>query len=106
MDAKMLEKDRYGAVTPAELAMCSDRHLKVLQILSRERAGRLLDIGCGDGGFSSLLGRVDGRTIVGVDVSHSALLKARWNGVPSIRSDIDKGDLPFRPMAFDAVFAG
>ena len=44
--------DKFVEITPDKLDKLEDRHIKVLQILSKFKAERFLDIGCGDGNFT------------------------------------------------------
>lgn len=71
-----------------------------------QRGDRVLDAGCGDGAFARALAD-HGAAVVGVDVSHEAIRRAR-----RARSGLDlrvvpEGvALPFAQDAFDVVWAG
>jgi SAM-dependent methyltransferase len=73
-----------------------------LQALLRDRpSGRVLDVGCYDGQFTS---RVVGGEVVGIDVSHHALLAAGHRGVHGVRAQLESG-LPFAEETFATVIA-
>jgi SAM-dependent methyltransferase len=61
--------------------------------------GRYLDVGCGDGRTAGSYLRRAGR-YTGVDVSASAVDRARSQGFDAVRID-DPADLPFEPGQFD-----
>jgi 2-polyprenyl-3-methyl-5-hydroxy-6-metoxy-1,4-benzoquinol methylase len=67
---------------------------------------RVLDVGCGEGRFTSALARA-GRETVGVDVAEEPLRRARER-----EPDLDmrllpaEGRWPLEDVSFDAVFAG
>lgn len=70
----------------------------------RERpAGRLLDVGCWDGGFISQVLR-DARGVVGVDVAQAALRVARTRGLSTVRAQAE-ARLPFADQTFSTVVA-
>jgi ubiquinone/menaquinone biosynthesis C-methylase UbiE len=69
--------------------------------------GAILDAGCGSGLFFSRVA-TQAKILVGVDLSHKLLLKAKeraiaFNNVVVLQADAD--NLPFRDGVFDAVFA-
>jgi 2-polyprenyl-3-methyl-5-hydroxy-6-metoxy-1,4-benzoquinol methylase len=76
-------------------------------LLDRVPVGaRVLDVGCGEGRFTSALARA-GRETVGVDVAEEPLRRARER-----EPDLDvrllpaEGRWPLEDVSFDAVFAG
>jgi SAM-dependent methyltransferase len=78
----------------------------VLRMLPR--GGRLLDVGCGDGGLLAKCAR-DFDEVIGVDVADTQLWAARRRlstvGVHNatlVQANVDRG-LPFRDEQFDAV---
>ena len=67
---------------------------------------RLLDIGCGFGGLTQLVGDHLGiREAHGVDIDEIALNEATEKGVKTRRLDIGDGDLPFGEGFFDLVIS-
>ena len=67
-------------------------------------SGRLLDVGCGDGFWASVL-RELGFDVTGVDHSPGgiAAAQARYPGIPFLVADADE-PLPFDAGSFDVVF--
>lgn len=84
----------------------SYRRPALLAELLREvpRGGRILDLGCGPGQDARRL-KAGGHPVVGLDFSASLLAHARRKGrrLPLVQADMRR--LPFRPRAFDAVWA-
>lgn len=66
--------------------------------------GRLLDVGCGDGFWTSIF-RELGFEATGVDLSPGGISTARerYPGIPFLVADADEA-LPFEPGSFDVVF--
>lgn len=99
--------ERFAATTPGKNEELEDRHKKLIQIFSRHRFDRILDIGCGDGNFSILLKRAcQAKEVYGVEISQKGVDCARANGVNVTQLDIDDEDFPFDSDFFDAIFAG
>jgi SAM-dependent methyltransferase len=74
-------------------------------LLAHARAGqRTLDLGCGDGRFGAEL-RAAGARVVGADVAHEAVRRARARGLEAVVV-AEGGPLPFAEDAFDVVWAG
>ena len=71
-------------------------------MLANRPRGTLLDVGCYDGQFISQV--VEGDTVVGLDVSHSALRQAAARGVRAVRGQVE-ARLPFAPNSFATVVA-
>lgn len=74
---------------------------QILRLLDIKPGERLLDVGCGIGYLSSLA-RARGAEIVGIDMSHQALLHAR----EQVEGDFvvaGAGGLPFAADSFDKV---
>lgn len=68
---------------------------------------RMLDVGCGDGFFSSELAKVlQAKKIFGIDISAKAVNEAKGHGVEAIVLDTDENVLPFDPESFDFIFCG
>ena len=98
--------DKFVGITPDKLDKLEDRHIKVLEILSKLKAERLLDIGCGDGNFTMLMARSCGaKEVYGVDISEKGIEMAKRNGVKALRVDVDEENLPFNDNYFDVVTA-
>ncbi|HDH44390.1 MAG TPA: SAM-dependent methyltransferase [Thermococcus sp.] len=82
-------------------------HEKVLQILSNYKCDKLLDIGCGDGSFTILIGKTcEAKEVYGVEISEKAVKFAEKRGIKVFQLDIDEEDFPFEDNYFDAIFAG
>lgn len=98
--------DRFVGITPEDLSKLQDRHLKVLEILSKLKAERFLDIGCGDGNFTTLMAKSCGaKDVYGVDISEKGVEMARKNGIKAFKVDVDEERLPFDDNYFDVVTA-
>lgn len=107
MKAKKNYKDNFVGLTPKEYKKLENRHKKVLETIAKYKFNKILDIGCGDGGFSALLGKACGaREVYGVEISEKGVEMANKNGVKALKCDIDEENLPFEDAYFDAVFAG
>jgi SAM-dependent methyltransferase len=90
-DADYLEATRRG--------MWGDSR-EALADLDLERRDRILDVGCGTGELTRVLGEESGGEVVGADVD-PALLSAASAVAPVVRADAT--ELPFREDAFDLV---
>jgi|Deesub1362A_J573_1020465.scaffolds.fasta_scaffold00052_92 ubiquinone/menaquinone biosynthesis C-methylase UbiE len=98
--------DRFVGITPENISKLQDRHLKVIEILSKLKADRFLDIGCGDGKFTMLMSKSCGaEDVYGVDISEKGVEMARKNGVKAFKVDVDEEELPFDDNYFDVVTA-
>jgi ubiquinone/menaquinone biosynthesis C-methylase UbiE len=73
-------------------------------LASDVRAGRVLDLGCGTGRDLPLFG--PGAKAVGLDPSHSSLLKARGRAPAALLVRGRAEALPFRDGVFDTVVSG
>jgi SAM-dependent methyltransferase len=74
-------------------------------LLAGVRPGeRVLDVGCGEGGFSAALEEAGARP-VGVEVAAEPLRRARRRH-PSLELHLVSGPLPFGAAEFDVVWAG
>jgi len=55
MKSKKKYTEKFVGITPKDYEELEDRHKKVLNIFSRYKFERILDVGCGDGNFSMLI---------------------------------------------------
>lgn len=109
--AKKKYAEKYCATTPEKLEHLTDRQRKVLDIFSvyasNHNVGRILDIGCGDGNFTMLVGKAcSAKELYGIEISEKGVAMAIKNGLKVVKLDIDDEDFPFDDNTFDAVFAG
>ena len=74
----------------------------IRRLLIGATAGRVLDVGCGDGDTAGLWLKQLGREYVGVDVSASAVKRACAAGLDARLID-DAAALPFDSNSFDSV---
>ena len=103
----MVVKDKYADEFVGIYKELEDWHKKALQVFSRYRFDRILDIGCGDGRFSILLKEAcKAKEVYGLDISEKGVNLARQKGVKAFQMNIDKENLPFEDNYFDAVYAG
>lgn len=63
---------------------------------------RLLDVGCGDGGFGVLV-KDKYQEVYGVDISFEAVQRAQGRGIKAFQVNLNSEPLPFEPDYFDAV---
>jgi len=78
----------------------------VLGLFSEHKNGKILDIGCGDGVITSMLKNFTKANAYGIDISKSAVLKAKKRGIVAKVVDIDRDKFPFKKNTFDAIFCG
>lgn len=99
--------EKFVGITPSEYDKLGDRHRKVLEVFSRYKFQRILDIGCGDGNFTVLIKKVcNANEVYGVEISETGVKMAEKKGIKAIKLNVDEEDLPFEDEYFDAVFAG
>jgi len=78
------------------------RKERIIELCEGIKAGKILDVGCGDGFISEeFVGKGD---VYGVDISEKRLKVAREKGIKAIRADLETG-IPFRASSFDLVIA-
>ncbi|MBI2076003.1 MAG: class I SAM-dependent methyltransferase [Candidatus Aenigmarchaeota archaeon] len=77
---------------------------KVIGLFDRHD-GKILDVGCGDGLISGLIGKKTGAKMYGVDVADEAVRISRKRGIDAKIFDVNK-KIPFRSSYFDAVYCG
>ena len=98
--------EKFVGLTPKSYEKLSDRYRKVLEIFSHYKFERILDVGCGDGNFTALVGKACGaKEVYGVDISEKGVEIAKKNGIKAFRVDVDEEDLPFEDNYFDAVLS-
>ncbi|MGH7924852.1 MAG: class I SAM-dependent methyltransferase [Candidatus Binatus sp.] len=96
--------DTYG-----DGAYYGSRRRAVLEAIGPEIADarEVLDVGCGNGAYlAPFAGAPGNRTVTGVDLTFDMLLSARSRvGAKCRLLQADALELPFRPAAFDFIFA-
>jgi 2-polyprenyl-3-methyl-5-hydroxy-6-metoxy-1,4-benzoquinol methylase len=78
------------------------RAARLRELLASRPSGRILDVGCWDGNFTSQI--LDGEGVIGVDVSHTALRSATARGIAGVRAQVEAA-LPFQAGTFGTVIA-
>jgi len=86
--------------SPSHFDLTRARRLRTL--LARRPPGPVLDVGCWDGQFITHV--VSDQRVIGVDVSASALRRARASGLIPVRAQAEVG-LPFKSKTFATVVA-
>lgn len=76
--------------------------LKMIELVNRNRRGRILDIGCGSGSVSRCLDQA-GWQVVGIDISGEGISRYAEKGFSGALTDAERG-LPFKKGVFDAVW--
>lgn len=108
MDSSEFNRDYYTSFfqTPEKYYGPQRGKIKrILKLFEKHTNDRILDIGCGDGYISSLIAEKTGARLYGIDISSSAVKKAKERGVVARIKDINKG-LPYPRSYFNAVFCG
>ena len=77
------------------------RASRLRDVLMRRPPGPVLDLGCYDGQFVT---RVLGGDLIGIDVSHAALIAAKARGLACVRGQVE-GGFPFADGSFATVLA-
>lgn len=73
--------------------------LKSLNVIEGKK---ILDVGCGNGIFASLVNKSLGIQVYGTEINKTALSESKKNGVNAVYSDIEK-KWPFKNNFFDVV---
>ncbi|MFH1545490.1 MAG: class I SAM-dependent methyltransferase [archaeon] len=81
-----------------------DRLNKTISMINGEK-GKLLDIGCGDGYFTSLIKENSFLEVYGADILEKYSKKLKENGINFRRIDLNREVLPFKNSFFDFVVA-
>lgn len=97
------EKVLLHYLQQAPLSYSLWRALEYKQLKDLDFPEPVLDLGCGDGIFSSIL--FTGRVAVGTDISHRELTLARKFGTHESMAATDARALPFRDGSFATVFS-
>jgi|DewCreStandDraft_5_1066085.scaffolds.fasta_scaffold29717_1 ubiquinone/menaquinone biosynthesis C-methylase UbiE len=80
-----------------------DNQKRVLSLLEKGHNAKVLDIGCGDGGFTVEIGSVIGtEELYGLDIDANRVKKARERGIKAIVHDANTR-LPYEDDCFDVV---
>ena len=110
METSEYNKDFYSNIFEKEAgryySIQKNKIVKVLALFEKHEKGKILDIGCGDGLISSMIGRITKAQAYGVDISRNAVSKAIKRGVTAKAINVDKQKFPFSENTFDAVFCG
>lgn len=85
----------------SDVRFVPDYGLKIIELLAPRPGESILDLGCGDGQLSALLSK-RGASVVGLDISETAVAAARGRGIDAHVQDARC--LAFE-MRFDAVFS-
>ena len=98
--------EKFVGITPKQFDQLEDRQRKVLEIFSKYRFERILDVGCGDGNFTVLIAKAcKAKEVYGIEISEKGVELARKNGIKCYQLDVDAEDFPFEDNFFDAVTA-
>ena len=92
-----------GAAAPATVSYFGDPRPDIQQIVG-ERAGRVLDVGCGEGALGAALKQAGATCVVGVEQDASAAAVARERLDSVVVGDADAVDVPTGPFDW-MVFA-
>lgn len=88
----------------------NQRLRKVLNImgdLKLPAPSKLLDVGCGDGGFTQLMDQtLHAKALYGLDISKEAVKLAVKNGINAQCLDVDEGFFPYDDRCFDFIYCG
>lgn len=74
-------------------------HKRIIELLSKYKTNRVLEIGAGLG---ILLSRINAKVKVGTEVNDYAVKSCKKFGIKVVKNDAEKG-LPFKDNSFDAI---
>ena len=106
-----MRKELLREITPEDLeisATLTDLKslMKMLSYLKKRgtRFSRILDLGCGYGGVTIIVGKfLEASEIYGVDIDEARLKKAAFRGIKTFKVDLNAEPLPFPEEFFDLV---
>jgi methionine biosynthesis protein MetW len=103
-----MDREKYYVNAYArDIFYSAQRYQDFLDVIKEFPHHRMLDVGCGDGSFSSVVKKtLKIKEVYGVDISGVAIKLANSNGIKGISMDFDKKRLPFKNDYFDVVFCG
>jgi 2-polyprenyl-3-methyl-5-hydroxy-6-metoxy-1,4-benzoquinol methylase len=96
-----LKKDGFATLPP----VWEESNLgRIINIIKPYCQGDVLDVGCGDGTFTSQLSKVDKvKNVIGIDLSHTAISEAKRR-YPEIKFEVTSATrLPFSDESFDFI---
>lgn len=80
--------------------------LELLDELSIKSCRKYVDIGCGDGSYTLIIGqKLQCREVHGVDIDEDRILLASKRGIITIKADMNKERLPLAENSIDIVTA-
>lgn len=74
---------------------------RIVNILKPLKNKTILDVGCGDGYFGSILQRETNSAVYGIDISSSAVKKAIEKGIKAKVCNLNTKKIPFASESFD-----
>lgn len=80
------------------------RYREVSKLILKEKPGKLLDVGCSSGFFSSRFIKKRWE-VYGIDIAPNKIREAKKRGVIARTADLSK-KLPYKGNTFDLIFAG
>lgn len=102
--AKTINEYNQLIYNDKKMNLKESRLKKVCKMILEENSGKLLDIGCGKGVFSSFFIQHEWKTY-GIDLDSNLIDEALKKGLNAVNYDVSKG-LPFKNDFFNCVFAG
>jgi SAM-dependent methyltransferase len=97
--------DHYAKYLEDKEELLDPRLKLVLDLFQKQKPARILDIGCGDGKFASLLEKTTNASVTGIDVSEAAIALARKR-IDAYRVDVGLDRYPFNDGFFYGIFCG
>lgn len=79
----------------------NDHHKRIIGILNREKRGKLLDVGCGNGFLAEKLKNI-GYEVYGMDVSLNQVKRARKSGIKAVKASAEE-KFNYKNNYFDVV---